>query len=38
MLDEAPRATHEDVDLEGLKTFMDRPRVDLAMPLRSSPA
>lgn len=32
VLDEVPGATREDIDLEGLKTFMDRPRVDLAMP------
>ena len=31
-LDEAPGHTWEDVDLEGLRTFIDRPRVDLAMP------
>ena len=28
-LDEAPGPTRKDVDLEGLRTFIDRPRVDL---------
>ena len=31
-LDEAPGPTRKDVDLEGLRTFIDRPHVDPAMP------